>query len=293
MCTIEEGLKNVSWHDKACMRKFFDFAIKSDNAAHVLCFENKPVCFTVIVVKDNRRSFSEILCLKGWRAFKKNEHLFPHPNFIFCEELYDQDGCKILDIYIINKLAIYKCLRTHSHIFTNALGEEFSPDWFIGKLEQGETLPALIHHNDFLLGILLGYGDESSKAYQDAKPMDDSIPEWTETYTGIDAPRPQNCTISPISFMGNPNSHKTQQLLKVYEKELQTIWIEYQQKNDPLLFFLEHLSPCAEKPDDHPLIELVRVPYKLTLYNQLSNGSTSLPFMPVSACHYQLNYLTI
>ncbi len=242
---VEERLKHVSWHDKACMRKFFDYAIKLDSASHVLCFENKPVCFTGVIVKDKHRSFREILCLKGWMAFKKNENLFPHPNFIFCEEMNSQDKIKILDIYIVNKAALYKCLLTHDNLFKNVLGEEFSPDWFIGKLEKGHNLTALINHSDFLLGILLGYGEESAKAYQDARRADGSIPEWTETYFGIEAPQPHGCKIFPVSFMGNPKSPKTQQLLSAYERELQTIWNDYQKKNDSLLFFLEHL--CRER----------------------------------------------
>lgn len=242
---VEEGLKHVSWRDKICMRKFFDYAIKLDNAAHVLCFDQKPVCFTGVIVKYKHRSIRELPCYKEWLAFKKNEHLFPHPNFIFCEELHNRQEIKMLDIYIVNKEALYKCLLTNANLFKNALGEEFSPDWFIGKLEKGQTLTALLNHSDFLLGILLGYGEESAKAYQDAKRADGSIPEWTETYTGIDAPQPSGCKIFPVSFMGNPKSPKTQQLLSAYENELQIIWNDYQKKNDSLLFFLEHL--CRER----------------------------------------------
>lgn len=152
---------------------------------------------------------------------------------------------KMLDIYIVNKTALYKCLLTHDNLFKNELGEEFSPAWFIGKLEEGQTLRALINHSDFLLGILLGYGEESAKAYQDARRTDGSIPDWTETYLGIDAPQPDGCTIFPVSFMGNPKSPKTQKLLSAYGRELQTIWNDYQKKNDSLVFFLQHL--CGER----------------------------------------------
>ncbi len=241
---VEEGLKHVSWRDKIYMRKFFDYAIKLDGAAHVLCFDHKAVCFTGVIVKYKHR-IKALPYYKEWLAFKKNEHLFPHPNFIFCEELNKQDEIEILDIYIINKAALYECLLTHDNLFKNAFGEDFSPDWFIGKLEEGQTLTALINHSDFLLGILLGYGEESAKAYQDVRRADGLIPEWTETYTGIDAPQPRGCKILPVSFMGNPKSPKTQQLLFIYEDELQTIWNDHQKKNDSLIFFLEHL--CREK----------------------------------------------
>ncbi len=136
-------------------------------------------------------------------------------------------------------------MLTYDNLFKNILGDEFSPDWFIGKLEEGQALTALINHNDFLLGILLGYGEESARAYQDARHADGSIPEWTETYSAMDTPQPYGCKIFPISFMGNPKSPKTQQLLSAYENELQTIWDDYQKKNDSLLFFLEHL--CRER----------------------------------------------
>ncbi len=216
-----------------------------DNAAHVLCFDYKPVCFTGVIVKCEHRIVKELPCYKEWVAFKRNEHLFPHPNFIFCEELHNQDEVEILDIYIVNKSALYKCLLVHSHLFKNALGEVFSPDWFIEKLEKGHGLTALINHSDFLLGILLGYGEESAKAYQDARRADGSIPEWTETYAGVDAPQPQGCKIYPITFMGNPKSLKTQKLLSTYGNELQKIWDDYQKKDDSLIFFLEHL--CRER----------------------------------------------
>ncbi len=238
--TVEEGLKRLSLHEKICMRKFFDFAIKMDHLAHVLCFENKPVCFTGVVVKDSHRSFRDILCLKGWMYFNKNEHLFPHPKFLISEELTEGDDFKILDIYIINKKALKRCLKEHSPIFIDVIGKEFSPEWFIENLEKGRSLPSLINHSDLLLGILLGYGEESSAAFQEARETA-QIPEWTDTYCGIEAKQPKGCKIFPIGFMGNPNSPEVRKTLSSYDVELEEIWQLYQQYKDPLKMSLKKL----------------------------------------------------
>jgi hypothetical protein len=40
---VEDSLKQVSMHDRACMSTFFDDAIKKDQIVHILYFENKPV----------------------------------------------------------------------------------------------------------------------------------------------------------------------------------------------------------------------------------------------------------
>jgi hypothetical protein len=138
--TVEEKLKYIPLDEKICMRKFFDFAIKLDQAVHVLYFDNKPMCLTGIVIKDTHRSFRDVLCLKGWRAFKKNEHLFEHPNFILHECLSGNNECRVLDIYIINKLALKKCLQQNICIFKECRGNGFTPEWFTAQLEENRTV---------------------------------------------------------------------------------------------------------------------------------------------------------
>src|ERR1700722_15570566 len=102
---VEDGLKQISLNDRVCMEAFFDDAIKMDQAAHVLYFKTKPVAIIGKVLKTSiGNHFSDTLCLKGWYAFKKHEHLFPHPHFIFNENVVSFDkNFKVLHIYLINK----------------------------------------------------------------------------------------------------------------------------------------------------------------------------------------------
>lgn len=244
--SVEEKLKQVPLNEKICMRKFFDFAIKNDQAAHVIFFDNKPVCFTGVVVRDKHKTFKDILYLKGWHAFKKNEQLFPHSNFIFNEKIFADENLKIINIYIINKRAIVTCLQEHANLFKKTFGPDFNPKKFISQLEGGYLMTSLINDDEMLLGILLGFGEESSKAFQEEQKnyTGDFAPNWSDTYCGIEGKRPKGCKIYSVGFMGNPNSPEVKALIATYDKELEAIWEIYQQSKDPLNIILERL--CAD-----------------------------------------------
>lgn len=243
---LQKKINQVSLHEKICMRHFFDFIIKIDQAGHVLCFDTKPVCLTCLALKDKHKSFNDILCLKGWIAFKKHEASFPHPNFIFNEILFDDGDCKILDIYIINKSALKKCLIANESLFKTCLDDSFNIEIFIKQLENGQNLISLINEDELLLGILMGFGEEASRAYQVQNINGrSSTPKWSDHYCRVAAQQPKRCKIYSVAFMGNPNSSEIKRLISVYEKELQSIWNDYQTKNDSLTFFLEHL--CKEE----------------------------------------------
>lgn len=227
--TIEEGLKKVSLHEKICMKHFFDSAIRTDQAAHVLYFNTKPVCFTGVVLKDRHRKFEDVLCLKGWRAFKKTGLFFQHPRFLFNEELYEGDNLKLINIYIVNKESMTKCLNEHATRFKEILGQDFNPKQFMSQLQSGHSLTSLIQSNEMLLGILLGFGEEASKAYVEEHRAS-VIPKWTDTYCGIQGKRPQKCTIHPVGFMGNPHSLEIRELMSTYDAELEEIWELYRSK---------------------------------------------------------------
>ncbi len=241
---MEERIKQLPLRERIYLKAFFEEAIKYDQAAHVLYFMNKPVCLTGPVLKSRHKIFKDILILKGWLAFKKYQRLFPHPHFIFSENISASDeDFKVLHIYIINKQSIIACLEKHLHLFRNILGSEFSAEQFISKLEQGDSLPALLKGDEMLLGILLGFGEESSKAFKETVDNHTGIlaPPPTDSYQCIHLKRPKGCRISPVVFMGNPCSKEVQKLCATYESELETIWKLYKASPDPLKMVLEQL----------------------------------------------------
>lgn len=235
---VEEGIRHVSLHDRACMKAFFQHAIQHDQAAHVLYCDNKPACLIATVIKHKNKPFNEVLCLKGWRAFKKHEHLFPHPQFMFSENIVEfDDAFKVLHVYIIKKESLEKCLEAHSDLFQTTLGPQFSTEQFIARLEQGEALHSLLQGNEMLLGVVLGFGRESSHAY--------ISPKDNPQYGSVILKQPRGCSLEPVVFMGNSDSFEVQQLTTEYEKELEQIWHRYRNSKNHLKMILERL--CSEE----------------------------------------------
>ncbi len=239
--SIEATLKHISLDEKIKMRKFFDYSLCLDQLGHVLFFETKPVCLTGFLLKG-QKPFIEVMSRKGWYCFKKNETLFPHPRYLIQERIVECDkDFTAYHIYIINKQALIKCLNEHVELFRVRLGTDFTSEQFMSRLEEGENLSCLIQENDELLGVLLGFGEESAKAFKTVNEKKDDFycSKWTDDYCGIDVSKPKGCKLFPVGFMGNPNSTEVQHLVATYEQELKEIWNVYRQSKDPLLMVLE------------------------------------------------------
>jgi hypothetical protein len=242
---VADGLKQIPMHDRLLMRQFVELNVKLHQASHVIYFDNKPVSLASVWIKSPKRLFADVMWIKGWRAFKKHEHLFPHPNFIFNLEIYEEDtDWKSASLFIINKRALNKCLIEHSRIFQKILGQDFNFEWFISQLESGNGVTSLINNNEMLLGLLLGFGEASCSTYQEMRNnYKGTIPPHTEEYCPIDVKSPNMRKLLPIGFMGNPTSKEVQSLVSLYECELNAFWNSYK-KEDPLVFFLECI--CEE-----------------------------------------------
>lgn len=248
---VKEGLKKISFFDRYCMKLFFEKAIKRDLASHLLFSNSKPVCNICIPIKYPDKTFKTCLVLRGWHAFKENEYLFPHPNFIFVDYYYgNEDDFRFLGIDMINKEPLRACLNRHKRLFQEVLGSDFTPDEFISQLERGVPLSSLLNNDDMLLGIALGYGEESPRAFKEmmTKYSEGLPPPQTETYQRIDLKTPEGCKISPVVFMGNPHCAEVKELAAKYETELAEFWPIYKKSKKPLKTVLEKLCEAQERP---------------------------------------------
>ncbi len=242
---VSNGLKRVSLNEKLMMKKFIKHIIQWDAAGHVIFFDNKPACLTSSRIKSPDKMFMDVVWLKGWKSFKKNEHLFPHSNFIFnCDINTNEDGWKSINLFIINKKALIKCLNSHSHIFQTVLGKECSSDWLIRELESEKSVYEVLKNDERLIGILLGYGEESATAFYQAINSGVRIPPHTSSYSPVEVKTPKGCKLFPIVIMGNSHSAEVQSLLSTYERELDAFWQAYR-KQDSLELFLKCI--CSEK----------------------------------------------
>ncbi len=116
-------------------------------------------------------------------------------------------------------------MTKHNTLFQKILGSEFSIDKFITQLEKGNSLPSLLNEDEMLMGILLGYGEESALAFKkmSKRYTDTYAPPPTDTYQRIKLATPEACKVNPVVFMGNPNSEEVKELVSTYEQELNEI----------------------------------------------------------------------
>lgn len=236
---IGNRLEQISYSEKNKMNCFFQYAIECDSLGYVLFFNNKPACS--IGCSSLQKGFWKIL--KGWMIWKKYEHLFPHPNYIFCNENnYLSDGCQILSLYVINKQALLECVSENETIFKKNLGENFSKEIFLDLIEKSKNLDALIGNNEILRGIILGFGEESATAFylQNSSLPPNTFPQLTETYCCVGGEL--DGRVYPVSFMGNPRSERVKSLVKTYRQEKDIIQQRYCPSRKKLQLTLEALA---------------------------------------------------
>lgn len=246
--SVEAKLKQLSYEEKFFLRNLFCSFLKYDSLGHVLFYQTKPACLASIDKKCHRKSYRQKLLLEGWKCWKHYEHLFQHPNFIFLEEEFSIADESVLHIFIVNKKTLTTSLHCNLELFKKILGPDFSPEKFIFSMEKERVLRPLINHDEALLGLILGYGAESSVAYKrrhnELHNIDDWVPTWSENYAGIEATSPQKCKIHPIGFMGDPKSKEVIHLLNIYTQELEEIWKIYRSSKDSLKLVL--MSLCTD-----------------------------------------------
>jgi len=236
---VDDALRQMPLNDKLFIKEFAKTNFKWNQMAHVIYFDNKPMCLATSWIKSPQKQFMHVSWIKGWQSFKKHEHLFPHPNFIFDAQIEsEEDGWKTIKLFIINKRSLLKCFNEHFDLFKFVVGESFSFEWFVCELERGAHIFDLIKNDEELLGILLGYGQESAKAFKNQAGQN-----LNDTYCIIDVPMPARCKLFPVALMGNPASSEVKALILDYERELNIFWNVYKQ-TDPLKLFLECI--CGE-----------------------------------------------
>jgi hypothetical protein len=243
---IDDNFKKLTHKEKSSLKYFFDTAIKRNHLGHVLFFSTKPACMSVINTTDKKQR----LFATGWNVWKSKEDLFQHPNFIFYNEVCENR----IYIYFINKKTLVAQLASKEEYLKQLFGESFSIKGLIEKLEQ-KTFPSLISEDQVLLGILLGYGIESSLTYRQyiacaqEDPKQDLTAITCAAEGKIETIELENETlyqfkskaqVHPVAFIGDPDSEEVKNLKEIYSNELETIEMFYQSK-DLLRICLEKL----------------------------------------------------
>lgn len=241
--TLDSRLNQLSISEKVCIENFFATAIRFEQLGHVLFFANKPASLVAMRLTGDMIPIEEKAFLNGWLKWKKNEHLFPHPNFIVCAEIANfKCPEKFLHIYIVNKKAMLTRLTEFEDLFKEILGEGFTKEAFLDNLEKTQKLSLLIKNDDALRGILLGFDKESVISFKKKQTGElQKGSNWKSRYQRINCEGGGKHIVHPVVFMGNPETGDVQNLKKTYEEELEPIQELYQKKD----FLKEVLSALS------------------------------------------------
>lgn len=222
--SVQQSLQKLSDRERKNIEFLFKFWIQRDTLGFLLFGESKCLTFTGIPIThkkyflpykiENGYRFQKKL-VESWYTWKSHESFFKHPNYLICEK-YDRIANETyLQIYIFDKQKLKVTLEKYHQDFSEVLGESFTVESFIARLEKKKKVMPLIKHDEKLLGILLGFGRDASISFKDWTEDEDLEPP--PEYLGK---RPAGCPITPVCFRGYKSSPETSRILEGYRKEI-------------------------------------------------------------------------
>jgi hypothetical protein len=230
-CTLEGSeiqrvIHSIPSKDRKRIGDLFAHLIQYDNLGFVLFGQTKTAAFCTIPLSCDYPIFPSVKyplkyqkhLQQNWMVWNQYKHKFKHPNIIVCEEYDILSQRRFLQLFFIDKKKLQHILDEYKNEFTEVLGTNFSKEKFILQIEKRKKLRPLLKHDEKLIGILLGFGRESSTAFRDLS--DNNELDHPLEYLGK---RPNGCVITPVSFKGYSRSEEVQKLLNAYQKEITDI----------------------------------------------------------------------
>lgn len=249
---VNNILSQIPEYDKQELSKLFHVLMDEDQFVYTL-FGDKPVSlsgdFRVTPYEVTLSGLSSGgVFWKKWDIWKKHENKFRIQNYLFIEEpAYNRKDVHMTFLFFINKAAFVNVVNNNIHIFQDILGCNFTALGLLQSIEKEHRFMSLIHCNEILLGILLGYDEHNAKLYARRMQLKkfitnkcfptlpEKIPLPSKGFASIEEeeeflshqlqPFSDNesipYAIQPVQFAADFN-HKETQLLKIKYSKLRT-----------------------------------------------------------------------
>lgn len=104
-----------------------------------------------------------------WKNWQKYQHLFQIKKYLMIGEEFKFKKSNLLafHIFVINKKAFIDTIAEHLALFEYVLKKRIEPKKFLEDIASGQiSVWNSINHNEFLLGILLGYGKHNASIFK-------------------------------------------------------------------------------------------------------------------------------
>jgi len=223
---VENIIHSIPSRERKKIEELFAHFVQYDSLGFVLFGKTKPVAFCTIPLSCDYTIFPTVAfplkyqnhLKQNWMIWTQYRHKFMHPNIIICEEYDFLSQRLFLQLFFIDKKKLQYLLDEYHSEFAQVLGENFSAAKFIVQIEKKKKLRPFLKNDEKLLGILLGFGSESSNAFRNFLDSNDAADPLD-----VFGQRPPGCLITPVSFKGYHRSKQAQTLIEIDNKEIQEI----------------------------------------------------------------------
>ncbi len=231
----QQELNHIPAHEQFILERFFQILVASDGLGYTL-FGSKPICLSAYfesVPLGNRLSgLNSDPIRKGWETWQKYEKHFPHPRYLIFSERVNIHDTVIHTIYFLDKAKTIAAIKQHQALFQKELNLNIDAQHIISNMEQNRSM-AILNNHEGLLGILLGYGEESAMKYHKRNliwkiglPLYDELQPTPDLLPYFIPP-----SIQPIQFVGNPQSPEVISIQKQNHREQEQLLDIYSQGN--------------------------------------------------------------
>lgn len=161
-----EAFHPIPKEDRQNLEKFLTLLLKDYGFAYTI-FGDKPISVmnyfnggipNSIFMYTNKREIAET----GWKSLEKYSFFFPSDQFVWKRTIKNGSG----GIYLINKKSVLETLNKYRDVFSQIIGKKIDPQSILQKICAADEIESqTLNGNIALLGILLGYGKDSSLAF--------------------------------------------------------------------------------------------------------------------------------
>lgn len=246
---IEEKLSSITPYDRNEIKLLFRDLFFNQGFAYSL-FGDKPLSFSeTSLFKPTSDQLVNLLSIDGycqtmltpccepssilekrWAIWNKHKDLFCFNNYILFIKLIDRK----LSIVIINRSQFRKIFDKNIDLFRKNVDRKITYEKLLSEFEFGDkSILEILHHNEGLLGILLGFGTYNAMLFQKREEFidesnrhlrnSDIIKQKIEKFNALLQPLHKHdmyiiATANRIGFVANPDHSETIQLRTKYDE---------------------------------------------------------------------------
>jgi hypothetical protein len=224
--SVTELLQKIPKEHREDLNHLFTLIFLEQDGAYTI-FGDKPLSLTGAFILP---TWQTTLSRKGgcmghlWKIWQNYQHLFQFKKYIMTSEIskIGPSDRTAFHIFVINKKAFINTVIKHLALFEYVLKKRIDPKEFLEDIASDRTsVWNSIDHNEFLLGILLGYGEHNASIFKKRKHhfLSDSVLKSIQSKpASFEENNHPMMFVKPVQFVSDWEHSKTIALQEKYRR---------------------------------------------------------------------------